>query len=116
MNQAILQYFPVVLLWSAVAYKLPALRRNPRDPALRAYWLTLVSFALALTVLLAPVYVAIDTLSGVPNLARLLANETDLHFDQISAIFSGVADLKKVFEVARQRRSLGRYRPVDRPR
>ncbi len=74
MNQALLQYFPVVLLWSAVAYKLPALRRNPKDPALRAYWLTLVSFAFALTVLLAPVYLVIDRLSGVPNIARLLAN------------------------------------------
>ena len=34
-------------------------------------------------------------------MARLLAHETDLHFEQISAIFSGVADLKKVFEAAR---------------
>jgi len=46
--------------------------------------------------------------TGKTTVARLLANETDLHFDQISAIFSGVADLKKVFEAARHRRSLGR--------
>jgi putative ATPase len=39
--------------------------------------------------------------------ARLLAQATDLHFEQISAIFSGVADLKKVFEAARQRRLAG---------
>ena len=32
---------------------------------------------------------------------------TDLHFEQISAIFSGVADLKKVFEAARARRETG---------
>ena len=35
-------------------------------------------------------------------------NETDLAFEQISAIFSGVADLKKVFEGARIRRQGGR--------
>jgi len=46
--------------------------------------------------------------TGKTTVARLLANETDLHFDQISAIFSGVADLKKVFEAARHRRSLGK--------
>ncbi|WP_230533506.1 replication-associated recombination protein A [Microvirga roseola] len=45
--------------------------------------------------------------TGKTTVARLLAHETDLHFEQISAIFSGVADLKKVFEAARQRRSLG---------
>src|SRR5215217_2944616 len=45
--------------------------------------------------------------TGKTTVARLLAHETDLHFEQISAIFSGVADLKKVFEAARQRRSMG---------
>ncbi|MHA6344770.1 replication-associated recombination protein A [Roseivivax sp. CAU 1761] len=44
---------------------------------------------------------------GKTTIARLLAHETDLHFVQISAIFSGVADLKKVFEAARQRRRAG---------
>ena len=38
------------------------------------------------------------------GVARLLANETSLTFVQISAIFSGVADLKKVFDEARARR------------
>jgi len=46
--------------------------------------------------------------TGKTTVARLLAHETDLHFEQISAIFSGVADLKKVFEAARQRRFLGK--------
>src|SRR3712207_757939 len=46
--------------------------------------------------------------TGKTTVARLLANETDLHFEQISAIFSGVADLKKVFEAARGRRSTGK--------
>jgi putative ATPase len=39
--------------------------------------------------------------------ARLLAEQTDLRFDQISAIFTGVADLKKVFEAARAARQMG---------
>lgn len=46
--------------------------------------------------------------TGKTTVARLLAGETDLAFEQISAIFSGVADLKKVFESARLRRSGGR--------
>ncbi len=45
---------------------------------------------------------------GKTTVARLLANDTDLAFEQISAIFSGVADLKKVFETARMRRASGR--------
>ncbi|MFK5996988.1 MAG: replication-associated recombination protein A [Rhodobacterales bacterium] len=44
---------------------------------------------------------------GKTTLARLLANFNDMKFVQISAIFSGVADLKKVFEAARLRRSNG---------
>ena len=44
---------------------------------------------------------------GKTTIARLLADETDLHFVQISAIFSGVAELRKVFEAARQRRKAG---------
>src|SRR6056297_2123931 len=44
---------------------------------------------------------------GKTTIARLLAHETDLHFEQISAIFSGVAELKKVFEQARHRRTNG---------
>jgi putative ATPase len=44
---------------------------------------------------------------GKTTIARLLADETDLEFIQISAIFSGVADLKKLFEAARQRRRAG---------
>lgn len=45
--------------------------------------------------------------TGKTTVARLLAHETDLHFEQISAIFSGIADLKKVFEAARGRRAAG---------
>jgi putative ATPase len=45
--------------------------------------------------------------TGKTTVARLLAHETDLHFEQISAIFSGVPDLRKVFEAARKRRATG---------
>src|SRR5258707_23919 len=38
--------------------------------------------------------------TGKTTVARLLAETTDLHFEQISAIFSGVGDLKKVFDAA----------------
>ena len=44
---------------------------------------------------------------GKTTIARLLARETDLAFVQISAIFTGVPDLKKVFESARIRRQNG---------
>jgi len=46
--------------------------------------------------------------TGKTTVARLLAGETELAFEQISAIFSGVADLKKAFEAARARRMSGR--------
>jgi putative ATPase len=45
--------------------------------------------------------------SGKTTVARLLARETDLHFEQLSAVFSGVADLKKAFDAARARRQTG---------
>ena len=45
--------------------------------------------------------------TGKTTVARLLAQETNLAFVQISAIFSGVAELKKVFEEARKRRAMG---------
>ena len=44
---------------------------------------------------------------GKTTIARLLAHETDLHFVQISAIFTGVPDLKKIFEGARIRHQNG---------
>ncbi len=42
--------------------------------------------------------------TGKTTVARLLAGEAELAFEQVSAIFSGVADLKKVFETAKMRR------------
>jgi putative ATPase len=45
--------------------------------------------------------------TGKTTVARLLADATAMHFEQISAVFSGVADLKKVFDAARARRETG---------
>ena len=45
---------------------------------------------------------------GKTTIARLLAEATILEFEPLSAVFSGVADLRKVFERARQRRLAGR--------
>lgn len=44
---------------------------------------------------------------GKTTIARLLADETDLHFVQISAIFSGVPELRRVFDAAKIRRQNG---------
>jgi len=46
--------------------------------------------------------------SGKTTIARLLADETKLEFEQLSAIFSGVQDLRKAFERAKARRSVGK--------
>src|ERR1051325_11676415 len=46
--------------------------------------------------------------TGKTTVARLLADATELHFEQLSAVFSGVADLKKAFDAARARRETGR--------
>ncbi len=45
---------------------------------------------------------------GKTTIARLLAEQSGLEFHQMSAIFSGVQDLRKAFEAARLRRSEGR--------
>ena len=42
---------------------------------------------------------------GKTTIARLIAEYTNLYFEQISAVFSGVADLKRVFQFAQERRS-----------
>ncbi|HMM15348.1 MAG TPA: replication-associated recombination protein A [Parvibaculum sp.] len=46
--------------------------------------------------------------TGKTTIARLLADKVGLHFEPMSAIFSGVADLKKVFDAARGRRAMGK--------
>src|SRR5664279_5496694 len=45
--------------------------------------------------------------TGKTTIARLLSSAFKLHFEQLSAVFTGVADLKKTFEAARQRRKTG---------
>lgn len=46
--------------------------------------------------------------SGKTTIARLLADNSNLEFVQMSAIFSGVQDLRKAFDAARLRRNEGR--------
>jgi putative ATPase len=46
--------------------------------------------------------------TGKTTVARLLAEVTDHHFEQLSAIHSGVSDLRKVFDAAKARREEGR--------
>src|SRR6266852_9130005 len=41
---------------------------------------------------------------GKTTIARLIAEETDLAFEPLSAVFSGVADLRKIFDTAKKRR------------
>ncbi|MBL4613329.1 MAG: replication-associated recombination protein A [Magnetovibrio sp.] len=45
--------------------------------------------------------------TGKTTIARLLAHHTELYFEPLSAVFSGVADLKKVFARAKERREAG---------
>ena len=45
---------------------------------------------------------------GKTTIARLLADKAELEFVQLSAVFSGVSDLRKVFDAARARREMGR--------
>ncbi len=44
---------------------------------------------------------------GKTTIARLLADRSNLHFEPVSATFAGVADLRKVFAAAQQRRTVG---------
>ena len=44
---------------------------------------------------------------GKTTIARILADETNLYFEQLSAVFSGVAELRKIFAEARNRREAG---------
>ncbi|MCH7540855.1 MAG: replication-associated recombination protein A [Proteobacteria bacterium] len=46
--------------------------------------------------------------SGKTTIARLLADVTDFHFESLSAVFTGVADLRRVFDEAKKRREVGR--------
>ena len=45
---------------------------------------------------------------GKTTIARLLAEVSDLEFEPLSAVFSGVADLRRVFDRAKERRAMGR--------
>jgi len=46
--------------------------------------------------------------TGKTTIARLIAEHTNLHFEPLSAVFSGIADLRKIFDAAKSRREAGR--------
>lgn len=64
----------VALLWGSLLVKLRALHWRVRGAAQRANCASLLTVALAMTVFHPPVYRAIDRVTGVPNLSRLLGN------------------------------------------
>lgn len=78
MKELVLDYGPALLLWAAVAYKFPSMARAWRDSGRRWLWFTLLFLAMAVTVLLPPVYVGIDVAVGRANLSRLLSNSLTL--------------------------------------
>ncbi len=45
--------------------------------------------------------------TGKTTIAWLLADLTDMHFERLSAVFSGVADLRKIFDTAKSKREMG---------
>lgn len=69
---------PAPLPWLGLLYKLPALRRSPRNAALRALCFAFFALGTALVLLLPPVYRWTTTLTGIPHLARLLAHSFGL--------------------------------------
>src|SRR5690606_6600858 len=75
-------FFPAVAVVAliALAYKIPALLRDPRSPTRRALVAMLACLVWAPTVNTPAVYLAFDQLVGVPNLARLVAHTGILGF------------------------------------
>jgi len=74
MGSALVSSGIAFVLWGNLAYKLRRFRGRPRNDAQRANFATLLYMALAFTILDPPIYMAIDAVTGVPNLARLLGN------------------------------------------
>jgi hypothetical protein len=104
---ALLTYGPCFLSWGAVVYRLPVLLRHRRDPGRRAYWLALLFLAVALTILLPPVYLWIDRLSGVANLSRLLGDSLGLIASWRTQSF--FVHLERAGEPARRPSRLGNW-------
>lgn len=50
--------------------------------------------------------------TGKTSLAQVIANSTKAHFEQLSAVLAGVADLRKAIEAARERRRLYQTRTI----
>lgn len=63
----------VVVAWAGLFYKLRALRQNPRDPALAALCAVFALSGMSFFVSLPPVWARLDELTGIPNIAALVA-------------------------------------------
>src|SRR5512133_1183209 len=61
-------------LWAAVFGKLPTLRRSPGNPRIRAYWLALLTLALAVTVLRPPWRTSLSNGTEVREFARVVGH------------------------------------------
>jgi len=88
-----------MILWGNLLYKLLRFRRRPQNDAQRANSLALLCMALCFTMLDPPLYAAIDRVTGVPNLARLLANSSGVvaacAFAPVTARLSEPASLRR---------------------
>jgi len=85
-----------LVLWGNVAYKFRRFRGRPENNAQRANFATLLCMALAFTILDPPVYAAIDAVTGVPNLARLLGDDCGVAgacaFEPVAAAVASAPD------------------------
>lgn len=64
---------PVAVGWAAVAYRSPVAWRRRHQPTQRTVWLALLCLSIALSLDQGPVYKAIDSTAGIPNLDNLIA-------------------------------------------
>lgn len=67
-------YGPAALAWVVLAARVLLVHRLPRDPGRRAVWVALSALAVLLTVVTPVSYPTVARVTGVPNLARLLAH------------------------------------------
>lgn len=74
MSLDLLIYGRAVLLWLAVGYRLPLVLRGTPDSELRLYTFSLLSLAVAVTVLLPPIESLSTVLVGTPSVATMLGN------------------------------------------
>jgi hypothetical protein len=98
--------------WTAVGFKVAALRRDPHDPALRALTACIALPAAGFTMATPPVYTAISRLTGVPNLATLLVYGAIVGYSICALILLLLWHLPRAEARRRSRRLLAFYGAV----